>query len=83
MTYYVHKARTECPICHKIYDIQAPTPPIVITTLDVSQPQPIRVVVVANEETDNWRCTRTSRRISIVILFFFCIFMIVIHYIYK
>ena len=82
MAYYVHKTRTECPICHKIYDVQAPTPPGVITTFDLSnRQQPIRVVVVANEEIDHRRCTTTVKSCSLFIIISFGLFLIIMHYV--
>ena len=63
VTYYVHKGRTECPICHRVYETQGPVGnSVVTTTLDITNPQPIRVVVVADTSGDE-RCSLNTRRI--------------------
>ena len=83
MTYYVHKARIECPICHKVYE----TPQqegIITTTLDITSPQPIRVVVVSNNDIEeNVRCRNDTRKVSLIILFAVSIFFISMHYAFK
>jgi hypothetical protein len=79
MTYYVHKARTECPICHRIYDIQPPPPSVVTTTFDISNPQPIRVIIVP-EEVNDTRYRNIVRNISVSILVGFILFLIIMHF---
>jgi hypothetical protein len=81
MTYYVHKARTECPICHRIYETQPPPPSVVITTFDISNRQPIRVVVVANEEIDNRTCKIIMKRCCLIFCIAFGLFFIIKHFV--
>ena len=81
MTYYVHKARTECPICHRIYDTQPPPPSVVTTTFDISNlQQPIRVIVVPDEVNDT-RYRHIVRNVSLSILFGFILFLMIMRFV--
>jgi predicted transposase YdaD len=79
MTYYLYKARTECPICHRIYNIQPPPPSVITTRFDISNPQPIRVIIVP-EEVNDTRYRNIVKNISLTILFSFILFMIIMHF---
>ena len=85
MTYYVHKGRVECPICHKVYETveqQAQQNQTVTTTFDAVAPQPIRIVIVNNENTDEFpSCRIVTRRISALVLLGFILFMMIMPFV--
>ena len=83
MTYYMHKGRTECPICHRVYETHGLTEnSVVTTTLDISNPHPIRVVVVADNSVndENFRCSLKTRRLFMLSFFLIILAMMVLYF---
>ena len=66
MQYLLHKGRSECPICHRIYQEIAPPQGYVIVE------NPVPVILISRDQPPS-RCVLIIKRISIL---FICIFMI-------
>ena len=95
LTYQNHKGRTECPICHEVYEIRETNPvitnpvitnpvitnPIVTTTLNLANPQLIRVVIT--EDNADETCRVNTRRISYIILIGFIFFLLVAPFLHR
>ena len=95
LTYQNHKGRTECPICHEVYEIRHTNPvitnpvitnpvitnPIVTTTLNLANPQLVRVVIT--EDNADETCRVNTRRISYIIIIGFIFFLLVAPFLHR
>jgi len=70
MHYLSHKGRSECPICHKIYQEAVPPQGYII----VENPAP--VILISRDEPES-RCVIIIKRISLLIMAIFVIVFIV------
>ena len=76
MHYLLHKGRSECPICHRIYQETAPPQGYIIVE------NPVPVVVISRDEPPS-RCVVIIKRISILVICIFMIFFIIAPFIKR
>jgi len=76
--YSTHKGRSECPICHRIYESEPPVAPVqrqeyIIIENRVYQHQPSLPIVTITREQSHVFCNR----LQTIRIFFICITLII------
>ena len=97
LTYQNHKGRTECPICHIVYEIRntnvvisnpvitnaAITNPIIINPIARTTRNPQLIQVIITEDNADESCRINTRRISFIIIIGFIIFLLVLPFLRR